>query len=82
MLHQIPIDAVGATAAEVYPLVVARRRSTAGRRGQKEGGAPWRHVAGGPTAPTHPHLRIHVPLHSTFLCVSPISLSLSLSLIA
>lgn len=35
-----------------YPLVVARRRSTAGRRGQKEGGAPWRHVAGGPR---HPH---------------------------
>lgn len=38
--------------AEVYPLVVARRRSTACRRGQKEGGAPWRHVAGGPR---HPH---------------------------
>lgn len=34
-----------------YPLVVARRRSTANRRGQKEGGAPWRHVAGGPSYP-------------------------------
>ena len=51
---------------EVYPLVVARRRSTAGRRGQKRGGAPWRHVAGGPTAPTHPRrlcIGVHVRVH-------------------
>ena len=57
--RQIPIERGGwNSGVEVYILWwshdVVPRLAEGGRRGQRRGGAPWRHVAGGPTAPTHP----------------------------